>query len=160
MSTGLPAVEESPPSEDDPLRVELPWTKRSQELIVQFIDVCQTRSRAHDDKCKQHKLYYRLLSSVLSIIPLILVGIHQVYPRPLLSSIGFICTGTLNTLQAILNFGKSYQLHSEFSAKYEDLARSMTTEVCKPKRFRTPCDVFLKECEMLMNALTKEAPDL
>ena len=94
------------------------------------------------------------------IVPATLGGVTQVYAPPLLLALGFTASSLLSGVQSLFNFGGAYIAHSEYSAKYEDFQREMRTELIKPKAFRQPCDVYLRSCEMTLNAFTRAAPDL
>ena len=147
-------------TQDDPDRHELLWTNRQEELFHTWRELCGERSVRHGVCAKRNKWRHRIISLCMILIPTCLSGITQVYSPPMLITFGFITNGILSGIQALFNFGGLYVLHNEFSAKYEDFKREMDTELIKPKSLRIACDVYLKSCEMELNALTRQAPDL
>lgn len=94
------------------------------------------------------------------LVPATLGGVTQVFSPPWLLALGFTTSSLLSGIQTLFNFGGAYIAHNEYSAKYEDFKREMVTELIKPKAFRQPCDVYLRSCEMTLNAFTRSAPDL
>lgn len=141
-------------------RVELMWRKEIQDLFDVWLQTCEVRIEAHAKACKINKFRHRFFGVLTILIPTILSGVTQVYSPPLLVTFGFIINGILSGIQTLFNFGGLYTAHNEYSAKYEDFKRAMEAELVKPRKFRIAADVYLKACEMKLNALTRSAPDL
>lgn len=151
---------DSKDSKDNASRKELLWTNKQEELFFTWQQLSLERSYQHNKLAKRCKRKYRLLGLISIILPTILSGVTQYYSPAWLLATGFISSGILNGLSSLFNYGSLYQLHNEYAAKYEDFEREISTELIKPKANRGPCDVYLKRCEMILNSMTRNAPDL
>ena len=147
-------------SEDNPERMELLWTERQEALFRKWQNLCLDRGEEHALSATKNKWRYRVLGLLMVVVPATLGGVTQVYSPPWLLALGFTASSFLSGVQTLFNFGGAYIAHNEYSAKYEDFKREMVTELIKPKAFRQPCDVYLRSCEMTLNAFTRSAPDL
>ena len=145
---------------DNEERKELLWTDRQESLVSKWHDLCLKRSDQHEKRAKINKTKNWLLSLLMITIPTILSGVTQMYNQQLIVTVGFITSGLLSGYNTLFSYGKKYHQHAEFSVKYEDFAREMETLMAKPKHNRIACDVFLKYCEMTLNAFTRQAPDI
>lgn len=153
-------TEPSSSSKDDSQRRELLWNSRQEELIMAWRALSAERCLKHSTKARNYKFMHRLLAAVGIIVPASFSAITQYFPDPWLLAVGFIFTATLNGLQALFKWNTLLLQHNEFAAKYEDFGREIDSELIKPKSFRLACDVFTKVCEMKLNFLTRQAPDI
>jgi len=156
--------ETTPPSEfislDDPARQELLWTNRQEGLFDSWRTLCRNRSQEHQQHAKYNKWKHRALGITMVIVPAVLSGVTQIYDASWLVAFGFTASSIMSGVQSLFNYGGLYIQHSEFSAKYEDFKREIDAELIKPKANRVACDVYLKSCEMTLNSLTRQAPDM
>lgn len=145
---------------DDPLRKELLWTERQEDLFDTWRSLCIKRTQGHQQQAKYNKWKYRILGTTMIVVPAVLSGVTQIYSPDWLVAFGFTASSLMSGIQNLFNYGGLYVQHNEFAAKYEDFQREIDAELIKPKPYRTACDVYLKSCEMTLNSLTRQAPDL
>lgn len=144
----------------DCVRTELMWERREEDLIDEWIKLCDQRSVCHDKAAHYQRRNYRVFGALAVFTPITFGGVTQFYTDPLVSMCGFVITGLTSAVSTFFNFGHKMSEHFDYAAKYEELRREMKVEVCRPRRFRSPCDVFLARTEMKLNSLTRGAPDI
>lgn len=69
-----------------------------------------------------------------------------------------LIVGILVGINTFFNFGKQRQSHFEFAGKYAELSLEIGVELCKPKKNRIACDVFLERMSSKFNQLNNNAP--
>ena len=145
-------------SVDDPSRRELLWETREEFVIGEWKERCSESSKAHGAKARKTKRWFTALSLPTIILPLVLSGFSEyLSSHPTANSVLLLTTASLTGLSAFLNLGKKSQLHFNSEASYADLALSIQAELCKPKRARLACDVYLERTRSQLSALDKVA---
>jgi len=153
--------ENTPPSKDDSNRKELLWEKREENVLSEWHKDCMIRSKMHDKKGKQNKLKFGLFAVPTIVIPIILGGLSPIVPCHSLSySVGMMSAGIFSGVNAFFNFGKREQEHFEYSHKFFDLGNEIEAELCKPKRHRIACDVYLEKIKQEYNKYCCHSPPL
>ena len=132
-------------SEDDPLRKELLWQKREEQLLLKWGDNIKQKAIKHKSKALTNKKMYHMFSIPVIIIPLVIGGINgMVDITPITFSILMIFSSILAGVNTFFNFSKKSTLHFEFESKYNELHISIEKELSIPKIHRTAADVFLE----------------
>jgi len=147
-------------SEDDPLRKELLWQKREEQLLLKWGDNIKQKAIKHKSKALTNKKMYHMFSIPVIIIPLVIGGINgMVDITPITFSILMIFSSILAGVNTFFNFSKKSTLHFEFESKYNELHISIEKELSIPKIHRTAADVFLERIQQTYNHLNNYAPD-
>lgn len=153
--------EKSDSSKDDPARKELLWERREEQLLLQWCKKLKEHSIAHGIKAKRTKQYYNMVSLPAILIPVVVSSLSTVLqPYPLAMSIAMLVTSLFTGVNAFFNLGGKTQLHFEFEYAYNKLANEIDKELCKPKRHRTACDLYMQIILSEMNRLDSAAPVL
>ncbi len=146
-------------SKDDPNRKELLWEHREEDFLKKITSACEKQSKLHRIKGKLFKKLYSAFGVPSMLIPIVLSGLtDQLHDYKLVQSLLMIATGTLTGISTFFNFGKKYQEHFDYENKYAGLAGDISTELCKPKRHRIACDVYLERIRLLYSNLNTNAP--
>lgn len=153
-------LEYTPPSSiDDEHRKELLWERREEIVINKWCEDCVIKSVYHHKKGKYNKILYSLFGIPPIIIPIVLGGVSSLIPcHSLLYSVGMMCVGILSGVSVFFNFGKKAQEHSEYENRFFELGNEMETELCKPKRHRVACDVYLERTKQIYHKYCSLAP--
>ena len=147
-------------SEDDPLRKELLWERREEQLLLKWGDNIKQKSIKHKSKALTNKKMYHIISIPVIITPLIIGGINgMVDIAPITFSILMIFSSILAGVNTFFNFSKKSTLHLEFEGKYNELHVSIEKEMAIPKKHRMAADVFLERIQQTYNHLNNYAPD-
>jgi len=153
--------EKSDSSKDDPARKELLWEHREEQLLLQWCKKLKVHSLAHSIKAKQMKRYYNMVSLPAILIPVVASSLATLLqPYPLAMSGAMLVTSVFTGINGFFNLGAKTQLHFEFEYNYNKLANEIDKELCKPKRHRTACDLYLQIVLSEMNRLDSSAPVL
>jgi hypothetical protein len=149
------------PSIDDEGRKELLWESREEDLLLEWCTECKKRSALHDIQGKRNKVRFSIFGIPSVLMPIMLGGVSGVVPcNSLIYSLGFMGSGLFSGVNMFFNFGKKAQLHLDYSSKFSELANDILAELCKPKRHRVACDVYLERVKMSFNALCSQSPTL
>ena len=147
-------------SEDDPLRKELLWEKREEQLLLKWCDNIKQKAIKHKSKALTNKKMYHIISIPVIIIPLVIGGINGLVDiAPITFSICMIFSSILAGVNTFMNFSKKMMLHFEFEGKYNELHVSIEKELSIPKTHRIAADVFLERIQQTYNHLNNYAPD-
>ena len=151
--------DENSESKDDPLRKELLWEQREEIFLQKIVEDCKKQSKLHRRKGKKFKKLYTGFGIPSTLLPIILSGLtEQLNMYPLVHSLVMITSGILTGVSTFMNFGRKYEEHFNYEAKYGGLAGDISTELCKPKSFRVACDVYLERVRLLYGNLNSNAP--
>ena len=152
-------VENSTVSTDSPERKELLWEQREEDLITKWRAYCLTQSASHGVRARQLKHKFNMASIPAIMLPVILSGFSSLLqPYPYITSSAMVVTATCTGLSAFFDFGSKSQKHFNSEGAYADLSLALESEMCKPKRHRTACDVFLEKTRSSISRLDQNAP--
>ena len=147
-------------SEDDPLRKELLWERREEQLLLKWGDNIKQKAIKHKSKASSNKKMYHIMSIPVIIIPLVIGGVNGLVDiAPITFSICMITSSIIAGVNTFFNFSKKSALHFEFEGKYNELGISIEKELSIPKTHRTAADVFLERIQQTFNHLNNHAPD-
>jgi uncharacterized protein YueI len=153
--------EKSDSSKDDPARKELLWERREEQLLLGWCKKLKFNSLAHGVKAKRTKHYYNMVSLPAILIPVVASSLSTVLqPYPLAMSGAMLVTSVFTGINGFFNLGAKTQLHFEFEYAYNKLANEIDKELCKPKRHRTACDLYMQIVLSEMDRLDASAPAL
>jgi len=136
--------ESTPPSSDDVDREEMLWGTRQELQINKWKEEAANKAIHHTKRQNRYKMFYNALMLPLVILPCISSAITmQVSER--VNVFLFLATGILNGVHGFLNYGRRQQEHGDYSNLWEAFVTDIESEMCKPKRSRVACDVFLQK---------------
>ena len=144
----------------DQTRLDLLWEDREEAIVSQWTSLCSERSGAHRKAAQSQRTRHRVFGALAIFTPIIFSGVTQYHTEPAVTMIGFVLTGLTSAMNTFFNFSQKMTEHFDYAARYEEMGREISVEVCKPRRFRGACDVFMARCEMKLNALTRNGPTL
>lgn len=145
----------------DVKRSEVPWDDDQETLLTGWANIAAQRSANHNSLGKKNKLYYRIFASFATIIPITVSTLLNWFDEhSLVVGIGILITGICTGVISVFRFDALMNAHYDFSAKYEDFKRQVVSLLAIPRKYRTPCDVAIKEYELKLNGLSRHAPDL
>jgi hypothetical protein len=148
-------------SNDDPDRKELLWESREEDLIHKWKKHCIIESRLHGEKARRVKKQYTALSIPAIILPLVLSGFSSlIQPYPLVNSITLMAVAILTGISGFFNLGGRCQKHFQYEGLYNDLALNIDSEMCKPKKARIACDLYLERVKNNVSKLDLSCPPL
>ena len=146
-------------SKDDPSRVEMLWEQRGESVLLRWCDECEKRTIQHKIHGKRNKLRYAVFGIPTILIPIVLGGVHSVVPcHSLLYGLAMMAAGLFSGVNMFFNFGKKQQAHFDYMNKFEELSNEIQAELCKPKRHRVACDVYLEKIKQHYGALLSQSP--
>jgi hypothetical protein len=149
------------PSKDDPDRTEMLWEQREESVLLRWCDECEKRTILHRACVKRNKTKYALFGIPTMLIPIVLGGVHSIVPcHSLAYGLSMMAAGLFSGVNLFFNFGKKEQSHFDFMNKFEGLSNEIQAELCKPKRHRIPCDVYLEKIKQQYGALLSQSPML
>ncbi len=144
---------------DDSNRQELLWETREETLLLSIQNKCDRQSDWHEKAGYSKKRLYVLFGIPTTIIPLVTASLTQMKGvDPLVITCLMLVVGILTGVNTFFNFGKQRQSHFEFAGKYQELSLEIGVELCKPKKNRIACDVFLERMSSKFNQLNNNAP--
>jgi hypothetical protein len=154
-------IDFTPSSEDNPDRMELLWESREEDLLLEWGAICKSKSIQHDTQGKTNKMRFGVFGVPSVLIPIVLGGLSSVAPsNSLIYSLGMMGSGLFSGVNMFFNFSKKAQQHFEYSGKFAELATEIETELCKPKKHRIACDIYLERIKISFNALCSQSPPL
>ena len=149
----------------DRRRVEMPWGARSEKTIELWKEKALSRANIHEQTAYNKKKLHKILGIIAISTPLVFAICSQFilegnegYFKNKISAIGFSVSSIVTGIFTFLNLETAMFRHFEYAAKYEEYAIHLMSELTKPKAHRTPCDVFLKECELRLIFIEENAP--
>lgn len=149
-------------SQDSP-RSEMPWEDREEQYLSSIMEFCRIRSEKHRYASKIAKRWYLFLSIPTIFTPAVLATIKDTISADTSENLWeksiLMSSAVFAGFSSFLNLGKTSSQHSEYNQKYDELQDLITIELCKPKRFRVQCDVFLERVMQQYHSLNKTAPD-
>lgn len=143
---------------DDQNRKELLWESREEALLLDIQNKCKESAAHHTKTGKRKKLWYTLCGVPATILPLVTATLTQMGVAMDTITCLVLVSGILTGVNTFFNFGKQRQCHFDHAGKYDELSMDIGLELCKPKRNRVACDVFLYACSSRFNNINGTAP--
>lgn len=148
-------------SMDDANRKELLWEHREENVINEWRETMISNSKKHNSKAKRMKNIYRVLMIMSIVFPALLSFLNNfINTIPILVQSMLLTSSIVSGLNGFLNLGARTEKHFQYEASYMKLSNEIRKELCKPKRHRIACDVYLQVIMSDMNTLDRSAPDL
>ena len=142
-------------------REEMLWTDKLEELLLRFINTCDSSSIKHLQKARKYKQMFLCISISILICTLLLNFVSPFTTEEnLINKIGMLIAGFLTGINTIIDPSSKSQKHYEYAFRYEDQARQMKYYYTIPKRFRPAADMFLTRCRERLGRLGSSAPDV
>jgi hypothetical protein len=144
----------------------LPWGDEVETLMRNWCGDCSKRSVMHSTCAHTKKKYFCFLSIPTIIIPIAMGSFSQMFPdcanenTRLVSSIGYVLSGSLAGVGTFLNYGNQYAQHAQYEILYHELHTEIQSILSKPASFRGHADVVLLHMRLKYDALNKGSPDL
>jgi hypothetical protein len=156
-------VENTPPSkrnsEDDPDRRELLWEQREEILLHKWKNEMHSNAVQHRISGRFYKRLYVIFGLPSVLIPIIIGSLSEPLKEfSTTKSLLMILCGLLTGITTFFNLGKRYTDHGHYEHMYTELARSIESELSRPKAFRQPCDVYLEKIRLRFGNLNNQAP--
>lgn len=143
---------------DDQDRQELLWEHREEQLLLTIQNQCSTQEKLHIRSGKRKKLWYSVLGIPSTILPIIAATLSQMEVDNFAVTVCMLVCGCVTGMNTFFNFGKQRQTHFEYAGKYQELGMDIGLELCKPRRNRIACDVFLQGTSAKFNHINNGAP--
>ena len=103
-------------------------------------------------------MWYSFFGIPSTLLPIIAATLSQMQADELIVTVLMLACGCVTGMNTFFNFGKQRQQHFEYAGKYQELAMDIGLELCKPKRNRIACDVFLHSISSKFNNINNGAP--
>lgn len=143
------------------------WTNQLEDLVTKWRSQVEKLSHIHQESGYILKTRFYRLSIPSIVIPFIMVLISQLTPtcnqyEPTVIANGFMfmITSGLSAMTMFFNYGFLYEQHFQYSARYNDIATVIDSELAKHRNFRTSSDVFITEVKCRIEALNDSAPNI
>lgn len=147
-------------STDDDNRRELLWEDREENLIMDITRKCEAIAIRHHIKGAVSKRLYAFWGVPGIILPVVVASLNEYLEEKYYASVAMLTAAICNTIGTFFNYGKMSQKHFDIAGKYEELSQEVQMEMCKPKRHRIACDVYLQKTVSKFNNLNSNAPNL
>jgi hypothetical protein len=146
----------------DSSRSEMPWEVREEDYLLEIVSFCENRAERHLNASWWARKLYVLFNLPTIMTPAVLASTQEEFGRDGMLSEKMVLVGSavFAGISSFMNFGKVSARHTDFGQKYEELHDKITFELCKPKKYRVQCDVFLERIMQQYLSLNKTAPDL
>jgi hypothetical protein len=154
--------EDNSTSSEDTDRLEMPWEQREEQYLQAIQTQCRTQSTSHEAVSKTAKKQFASCSIPSIVLPIVLGAVNPYLSEEYnyINSVGMMLTGIIGGVNTFYNFGKKTTVHNEYAGRYAELAGYIQAEMCKPKKFRVQCDLFLERVNQKFNSLNSNAPML
>jgi hypothetical protein len=144
-------------SRDNPLRKEMMWRPRAESLVNHTRDEATAAATKHEKAAKRARLLYQAFGLPTVLIPLAGSVASQFLPEAAVTTM-MVASGLCAGVNAFLNFGQKALLHSEYAARWLELASSIEFEMAKGRSERCAADVFLERLRNRSAALRAAEP--
>jgi len=141
-------------------RVEMKWSSNLEKKLQDWMELCKDISLAHSKMAKKRKRCYYVMSIPAILIPLFMGFTQQYFGEdheyyPLISSTGYLITGSLTALNTFLAYGAKYVEHEVASNRYEEVMYEIDSILIKPKKHRQAADVCMERIKNNIESLNK-----
>ena len=146
---------------EDGERHELLWEKREEALLRGWMARIDIEVIKHKKKAYLLRRFYHGFGVPTALIPIILSGVTTAVltSHPIVLSSMLIVSGCSSGVSQLFNFGKQSQLHFEHESKYKELSPDIITTLCKPRKARIACDIYLERIKQRYSALENSTPN-
>ena len=146
-------------SKDDPNRKELLWEKREEDVVRNWVKEMKEQAKKHYKAGKKHKRLHEWITVPSILIPVISSGLTPLLqPYPYVSTGLMLTVGVLTGVNGFYNFASKKEKHLNYEGLYSVLSTEIEKELCKPKKNRIACDVYLESISMKKTQLDLSAP--
>ena len=146
-------------SKDDPNRKELLWEKREEDVVRKWVKEMREQSKKHYKAGKKHKRLHEWITIPSILIPVISSGLTPLLqPYPYVSTGLMLTVGVLTGINGFYGFASKKERHLNYEGLYSVLSTEIEKELCKPKKNRIACDVYLESISMKKTQLDLSAP--
>jgi hypothetical protein len=146
-------------SKDNSSRSELLWEQREEKLLEKIRCDCveaATRQEVKGIKKKRCHIFWVIPAMMM---PIIAASINEMYTEySNYSSMLMLISSLFNIIITFFNFGTQSHKHMEYATKYTEVADEIETELCKPRKHRIDCDLFLQRTTMKRNDINSRCP--
>ena len=149
-------------SEDIP-RPELPWEAREEAHVQQLGDSCRAEGIKHRRAAARCRMMFRALAAPTISLPLCAGTYSSFVPcdeNDYLLAILLLASALSASASSFLDYGRRQAQHDDYGARYEELAGDIDSTLCRPKRFRPPCDIVLEGIRLKFAGLKRGAPPI
>lgn len=149
-------------SVDNTERAEMPWTKKTEDLLDLWkIDI--KRSHKMHDKSGYHYKHLRKVWGIPAIIlPGVMSPISAVFAETdwikYVNMSAFVLVAIFAGIDGFFSFSTRKEQHFNHSSRYDELTTIIEGELYKSKKFRVQADVFLTSIRLKYNHLNSTAP--
>ena len=146
-------------SKDDPNRKELLWEKREEDVVRKWVKEMREQAKKHYKAGKKHKILHEWITIPSILIPVISSGLTPLLqPYPYVSTGLMLTVGVLTGINGFYGFASKKERHLNYEGLYSVLSTEIEKELCKPKKNRIACDVYLESISMKKTQLDLSAP--
>ena len=146
-------------SKDDPNRKELLWEKREEDVVRKWVKDMKEQAKKHYKAGKKNKRLHEWITVPSILIPVIASGLTPLLqPYPYVSTGLMLTVGVLTGVNGFYNFASKKEKHLNYEGLYSVLSIEIEKELCKPKKNRLACDVYLESISMKKTQLDLSAP--
>jgi len=141
-------------------RVEMKWNSNLEKKLQDWMELCKDIALAHSKMAKKRKQCYYVMSIPAILVPLFMGFTQQYFGEdheyyPLISSTGYLLTGSLTALNTFLAYGAKYVEHEVASNRYEEVMYEIDSILIKPKKHRQAADVCMERIKNNIESLNK-----
>ena len=148
-------------SERDQPRSEEPWTAESEALLRHWASGWTRRERRHREEAWRTQRLSRLIRVPSYVIPVLTAPLTASgYIDKNGSALALAVLAMLSGLNSVFDFGKESGDHFKAATQYSELVNESEEVLCKSKRFRPECDVFVNELMIRADSASRNAPCL
>jgi hypothetical protein len=142
-------------------REPLLWESREEDVVERWRSHCIDMNKEHGKIARSTKKKYTIVSIPSILIPVIMSGFSSVLQDyPLVSSGLMVVVSIFTGISGFLNLGAKTQQHFNAEALYGDLALKIETEMCKPKKNRMQCAIYLERIRSEVSKLDLSSPNI
>ena len=149
-------------SSSDNNRIEEPWTRKGEELILEWCKDIQIQKDLHDQAGYYYKTMRKRWGLPAIILPAVMAPISAVFSDTnwikYVNMGAFIIVAIFGGIDSFFSFATRKERHFNHSARYGELQTAIEAELFKSKRFRIQTDVFCTQTRMTYDMLNTTAP--
>tara|TARA_B100000073_G_C23740895_1_gene573652 strand:- start:2205 stop:2756 length:552 start_codon:yes stop_codon:yes gene_type:complete len=151
-------------SSSDNNRIEEPWTRKGEELILEWCKDIEIQKELHDEAGYYYKRMRKRWGLPAIILPAIMAPISAVFSDTnwikYVNMGAFIIVAIFGGIDSFFSFATRKERHFNHAARYGELQTAIEAELFKNKRFRIQTDVFCTQTRMTYDMLNTTAPCL
>ena len=149
-------------SVDNANRPEMPWTKKTEDLLNLWETDIKRSHKMHDKSGYHYKHLRKVWGIPAIILPGVMSPISAVFAETTwikyVNMGAFVLVAIFAGIDAFFSFATRKEQHFNHSSRYDELTTIIEGELYKSKQFRTQADVFLTSVRLKYNHLNSTAP--